>query len=257
MSEYEITSPTNDRIKRLVRLGERRHRDREGMFVVEGRRLFTRAIQSGLRPIEVYTDGSALDIAGADAILVEPSVLDKASYRQSSQGLIGVFAQVHTSLADVRLSPVPLVVVIEAVEKPGNLGAMMRTAAAVGADAVITIGAGTDLYNPNVLRASTGAIFSVPCVPSDLSGVRSWVEQNSIALVASSPQAGQLMWEADLKRSCALMIGAEDSGLSPEAVEAASETVRIPMETTTVDSLNASVSLAILAFEALRQRHTT
>lgn len=254
MTEYDITSPSNERIKRLVRLRNRRHRDQEGLFTVEGPRLLARALESGLQPIEIFTDGSAGNTSGTESVLVEPSVLDKASYRQSSQGVIAVFEQFHLTLDGVSLSSPALIIATEAIEKPGNLGAMMRTASAVGGDALITLGAGTDIFNPNVLRASTGAFFSLPCVQTDMGSMRSWLSANSISLFAASPEADRSIWDVDLTGSSALLIGAEDAGLSDAAIEIADHLVTIPMRSPTVDSLNASVSLAVFAYEALRQR---
>ena len=253
MGEYEITSPTNERIKRLVRLRQRRYRDAEYVFVVEGPRLIERAVGVGLEPIEVYGDGSVhLDLPGM--VMVEPSVLDKASYRQSSEGLIAVFPQYVPTLADITLSDPALVVVTEGLEKPGNLGAMMRTTSAAGADALITVDTGTDIFNPNVVRSSTGALFTLPVVPADLDSLRIWLEDNSMRLIATAPGAELSIWECDLTAPCALMVGAEDSGLSESALASADTVVAIPMRSTHVDSLNASVSLAIIAYEALRQR---
>lgn len=255
MSDYEITSSANERIKRLVRLRERRHRDAEGVFVVEGRRLLERALGAGLEPLEVFGDGSVDHPDLNEIVLVEPSVLDKASYRRSSQGLIAVFGQYRSELADLTLSDPGLVVVIEGLEKPGNLGAIMRTASAVGADGIVTVEATTDVFNPNVIRSSTGAVFSLPIVSTDLSSLQAWLEVSSLRLVATSPSAERSIWESDLTAPCALMVGSEDSGLSSEAMDLADLTIQIPMHPSAVDSLNASVSLAVIAYEALRQRH--
>ncbi len=255
MSDYEITSPTNERIKRLVRLRERSHRDTEGVFVVEGSRLFERALSGGQEPLEVYGDGSTGHSDMNEFVLVEPSVLDKASYRRTSQGLIAIFAQYENELADITLSDPGLVLVTEGLEKPGNLGAMMRTASVAGADAMITVGATTDIFNPNVIRSSTGAVFSLPVVPVDLSSLAAWLEANSMVLIATSPSSDHSMWDRDLTVPCALMVGSEDTGLSAEAIDLADANVKIPMQTSSVDSLNASVSLALVTYEALRQRH--
>lgn len=254
MAEYEITSPTNERIKRLVRLRQRRHRDAEAVFVVEGPRLIGRALGAGLVPLELYGDGS-VHVDEREFVLVEPSVLDKASYRRSSYGLIGVFGQYRRTLADITLSDPALVIVTEGLEKPGNLGAMMRTASAAGADAMVTVETATDIFNPNVIRSSTGALFTLPVVPADLDSLRAWLEDKSVQLIATAPSAERSMWDCDLTVPCALMVGAEDSGLTEEALATAGTTVAIPMHSTQVDSLNASVSLAIIAYEALRQRH--
>lgn len=252
MASYDITSPANERIKRLVRLRSRRHRDDEGVFLVEGPRLLDRALESGLEPVEIYEDGS-LERSYPDAVRVEPTVLDKASYRQTSQGTIAVFGQLPTHLPRISVSSPALLIAAEAIEKPGNLGAMLRTAAAVGADCFLTVDDRTDIFNPNVVRSSTGALFTVPVAVTDLQTLRAWLDSHSISLVAATPGASLTMWDADLGGSCALLVGTEAEGLSDQARAQADLEVSVPM-TGLVDSLNASVSAALLAYEALRQR---
>lgn len=252
MSHYDITSPSNERIKRLVRLRSRRERLEEGLFVVEGPRLVDRALAAGLEPVELYVDESLhKDYTGA--LLVAPSALDRASYRQTSQGVLAVFRCWQTGLDDLSLSTPSLLLIAESIEKPGNLGAMLRTASAVATDALITVDQRTDPFNPNVLRSSTGAIFEVPVVVTDWNTLRPWLRDMGITLVAATPQAPHTLWQADLSRSCALLVGSESPGLSRRAEEAADITVSIPMRGS-VDSLNASVSAALIAYEAVRQR---
>lgn len=221
--------------------------------MVEGPRLFGRAIASGLEPLEIYADGSE-DVGFPGVVLVEPSVLDKASYRRSSQGLIAVFGQLPTGLDQISPASPALIIATQGIEKPGNIGAILRTAAAVGADGVITVDMATDIFNPNVVRSSTGAVFSVPVADTDIGTLRSWLDDNSMLLVAAAPGEEETIWEADLSASCALMVGAEDRGLSTEALDLADVIVSIPMVSAGVDSLNASVSAAVLAYESLRQR---
>lgn len=249
---FDIESASNTRIKRLARLSDRRHRDQEGVFKVEGLRLVERAIRSGLSPIEVYTDGT-VEFAWADQVTVRPEVLDRVSYRKQSEGIIAVFAQHTSGLADLTTSQETLLVVVENLEKPGNLGAILRTADAVGADAVIDLGGTVDRWNPNVLRSSTGACFTVPVVESGLEAFADWAHQSGVRIAAADPAAPTPLWEADLAGRIALLVGAEDEGLSNEALSAADISVAIPMMGT-VDSLNASVALAIIAYEARRQR---
>lgn len=247
---HDITSPSNDRIRRLVRLRDRGHRDSEGVFVVEGARLVKRALASGLEPIEVYTDGS-IELPEVDHVVtVAPEALDRASYRKRSQGLIVVFEQFPLDLGRLG-TPGSLTLAAEAIEKPGNLGAMLRTADAAGADAFVAVGATVDPFNPNVLRASTGALFTVPVALCELDDLTGWL--GDVELVAAVPHAPTPYWGGDLRRDVAIIVGTEDAGLSDAVIEAASRTVSIPMAGT-ADSLNASVSLALLAYEALRQR---
>jgi TrmH family RNA methyltransferase len=143
--------------------------------------------------------------------------------------------------------------VAESVEKPGNLGAILRTADAVGATAVITVGSAVDPFNPNVIRSSTGTIFSVPYAHTELSDLARWLNANDIELVVAAPDAEAVLWETDLAGSVAIMVGSENLGLSKEAIAAAQHSVAIPMAGTS-DSLNVSVSIAVFAFEVRRQQ---
>jgi TrmH family RNA methyltransferase len=246
---YDITSLANDRIKRLVRLKERRHRDTEGVFVVEGPRLLRRALGAGLNPVEIYTDGK-FTVSGVDSVSVEPGALDKASYRAHADGVIAVFEQFTHDLDTLDVEPGALLLVAEGIEKPGNLGAILRTADAFGAAGVIAVGGGVDVFNPNTLRSSTGAVFTVPVVTTDLEPLVEWLD---MPLVGASPEAPTALWDADLSGAVALMVGAEHEGLTAAAQAAADVMVSIPM-LGSADSLNASVTMAILAYEALRQR---
>lgn len=250
---YDITSPGNERIKSLVRLRDRGEREQTGLFVLEGDRLYSRALSSGLIPVVTYVSKAGLETVG-DVVSVEPSVLDKASYRKRSEGIIGVFTQFETGLDRVELSDPPLVLVVEDIEKPGNLGAMMRTAAAAGADAVVTVGGTVDPFNPNVVRSSTGALFTLPLAVSSWEETASWLEERGIGVVAASPGGDVSLWDADLSGPLAIVIGAENAGLSGQAKVLARELVLIPQSDRGVDSLNASVAAAVVLFEAVRQR---
>lgn len=251
----DISSPANPRIKWLARLRERRHRDQEGVFVVEGERLYNRAVEAGLAPeLTFLTPEMEIETTGT-TITVDPTALDKASYRQRSQGVIGVFPQLATSLPGLG-SPKShsLMLVAEDIEKPGNLGAMLRTGAAAGADALVAVGRDVDAHNPNVVRASTGALFTVPLAISAWDDLQPWLEQGGIAVVGATPDSTTPIWESDLTRAVALVVGAEDRGLSRRALAAAEETILIPQSGRGVDSLNVSVAAGILLFEARRQR---
>jgi TrmH family RNA methyltransferase len=250
---YDITSPSNERIKSLVRLRDRSERERTGLFIVEGDRLYSRAVQSGLSPIVTYVSEEPLETVG-EVVSVEPSVLDKASYRKRSQGIIGVFSQFETSLGHMELSADPLLLVVEGIEKPGNLGAMMRTAAAAGADAVVTVSGTVDPFNPNVVRSSTGALFTLPLAVSSWDETGLWLEDHGIGLVGASPDGEVSLWDADLSGPLAILVGAEDAGLSEQAAAIARELVVVPQTDRGVDSLNASVAAAVVLFEVVRQR---
>ena len=248
---FDITSPANDRIKWLVRLRERKHRDAEGVFLVEGERLYRRALTAGLEPVVTLVSDSAVATVG-ETVSAASEVLDKASYRSRSEGIIGVFPQFDVTLERVKTPK--LVLITEDIEKPGNLGAMVRTAAAAGADAVVAVGSTVDPFNPNVLRASTGAVFSILIAVSDWDAVEHWLVGHGIRVVAASPEAPTSLYEVDLVGPVAVVVGAEDAGLSERAKSIASELVSIPQAQATTDSLNASVAAGIVLFEVVRQR---
>ncbi|MEA1903327.1 MAG: RNA methyltransferase [Actinomycetota bacterium] len=249
----QISSASNDRMKHLVRLRDRRHRDADGLFVVEGDRLFSRAIAAGLEPQEIFVAPDHPMADDSRVVVVDPGVLDKVSYRRTSEGLVAIFRQFESSLADLERSDRTLLLAGESIEKPGNLGAMARTANAIGSDALLSIGSVIDVFNPNVLRASTGAIFETPVVTCSIKDLGEWLVHNEVRLVATSPDSRRTIWDADLSGPVAIAVGAEDAGHSDALLRLADEVVRIPM-TGSVDSLNASTSLAVMAYEALRQR---
>jgi len=252
----EITSSANPRIRRLIGLKDRKNRDSESVFILEGATDVGRAIGAGLTPREIYYDPHVIDNIAfrADSeVTVDEAVLAHVSYRRRSQGMIAVFEQFATSLDILTFEPDPLFLVVEAIEKPGNLGAILRTADAVGATAVIAADTATDIFNPNVIRASVGAVFSVPVAVADIESTVRFLADRKTRLVAADPAATGTIWSVDLTGSCALLVGSEHDGLSDTARTAADTLVSIPMRGT-VDSLNTSVSAALLAYEALRQR---
>lgn len=253
MPGFDITSTSNRRLKRLVGLRDRKNRDEEGLFVVEGPRLVGRAIAAGLSPREVFIDRSVPYQGPGSPVGVEPETLARASYRRRSQGIIAVFPQFPMELAAIDVTHPALVIVTEAIEKPGNLGAMLRTADAVGADAVIVTGEGVDPFNPNVVRASLGTLFTVPLALTSLDALAPWVDQHGIRLIAASPQAGTSLWDLDLTGPVGIVVGSEDRGLTSRALSMTAESASIPMKGR-ADSLNASVSLALFAYEVVRQR---
>lgn len=253
----DIVSPSNERIKWLVRLRDRRHRDAESVFVVEGERLYTRAIEAGLVPEVTFVTPEAMVETVGPTVTVDADALDKASYRHRSEGLVAVFGQLNTGLATLDVPDDPLILVAENIEKPGNLGAMLRTAGAAGADGLIAVGQGVDAHNPNAVRASTGALFTVPLAVTEWDELEPWLDQTSIRVICSSPDAIDSVWDTRLTGPVALVVGAEDEGLSRRAMSAADQTVLIPQTADSVDSLNVSVAAAILLFEARRQRSTS
>ncbi len=260
-----ITSLQNDRIKDLVRLRNRRDRDRAGVTLIEEPLVITRALESGyplqtlffcparIAPQHTELLGRLLDLASIESVEVSDPVMDKISYREQAEGLLVVAPQVTRDLAGLELGSAPLLVVLEGVEKPGNLGAVLRVADGAGAHAVILCGGGTDLFNPNVLRASRGSFFSVPTVAAATDTVQEFLRTKGIASVATSPVADHRWDEIGLSGPTAIVLGAEHEGLSSAWLGQADLTVGIPM-LGVGDSLNVSTSAAVLLYEAVRQR---
>ena len=181
------------------------------------------------------------------------SAFRKVSYRDRPEGLLAVLRQPALPLTALRMGADPLVLVVESVEKPGNLGAMLRTAEAAGADAVVVADPTTDVFNPNVVRASLGSLFTIPLAVADGDEALGWLREMGLRVIATSPAAAEPCWKSDLSGGAAVVIGPEQHGLSGRWLEGADQTVRIPMSGT-VDSLNAGSAAAVLLFEARRQR---
>ncbi len=271
-----ITSPQNPRVKRVVRLNDRRARDEAGQTVVEGVREVGLALGRGVVPAEAYLcpeliDGpqaeaaaerlKALAAAGASEVFhVSPDVFGRLAYRGESGGLLLVIPYRSPGLDELTFRAAPFLVVVEEAEKPGNLGAVLRTADAAGVDAVIVPAPpdskGTDLHNPNVIRASLGAYFTVPAVSAGNDAAIAWLRGRGVAIVATTPAAETLYTDADLSGPVAVVIGSEAWGLSEAWLAAADVRVRIPMHGR-VDSLNLSASAALLMYEVVRQRGET
>lgn len=251
---HEIESPANDRIKGLVRLRRRTHRDQASVFLVEERRILDRALESGYRPVEVFWSPEISERPwDGDVVTVAAEAMEKASYGSRSEGLIAVFRHFDLDLDRLSLGSPPLVLVAENMEKPGNIGAMLRVADAAGFDALVVADPLADPFNPNAVRASTGAIFTVPVAMAPTLEVIDWLETHSIRSLAAADRADVTLWETDFTGPSAIWVGSEADGLGAQALGEAHYTVRIPMQGK-VDSLNASVSAAVLAYEARRQR---
>lgn len=266
MSE-PITSTTNPKVKHLVRLRDRRARDDTGTFVIEGYRAVLRALDAGVELHELYTcpdlflganEGAVIDratAAGARHIEVAEAPFRKAAYRDRPEGLLAVAPHLPTALEDLTIPPDALLLVVEAIEKPGNLGTMLRTADGAGVDAVIVTDPTTDPFNPNVVRASTGSLFTVPLVVTSTEAAMARLDAEEVRTVATTPDTERAHWEADYQGSVAVVVGSEQFGLSDGWLAGASEQVRIPMAGT-ADSLNAAMAAGVVLFEAVRQRRT-
>ncbi len=254
---YDVSSPSNGRVKHLVNLRDRRYRDREQVFVVEEHRVLQRALASGHIPLELYWApdlGPKPDGVDLEPVTMSVEAANRASYRSTSTGVFAVLQFFATGLANLKTPKGALILVAEGVEKPGNLGALLRIADGSGIDGVIVVGSETDVFNPNTVRASTGAVFTVPvAIVGAPSQAADWLAANSIRSVAATPTGDTSLWDADLSGAIAIWVGSEADGLSSDARAIADVAVAIPMAGV-VDSLNVSVSAALLAYESLRQR---
>ena len=261
-----ITSPANPRVKTVVKLRQRSHRDALGLMLIEGYRELKRALDQGYRPTQLFhcaelflkgTNEPALieraRAAGAEVLSCSAPVFLKMAYRDRPEGLLAVGPQIHRRLDDLVLPPCALLLIAESIEKPGNLGTMLRSADAAGVHAVIVCDRCTDIHNPNVVRASTGTLFSLPVIEAEGEAVRTYLRQRQFSILAATPHATSLHTEVDLTGNVALVVGTEQYGLSRPWLDAADLKVRIPM-LGLADSLNVSAATTILLYEAVRQR---
>jgi TrmH family RNA methyltransferase len=259
-----ITSMTNPRVKAAVRLRDRRERDATGLTILDGAREMLRALDAGIDiemafvTPELVRSADAIAVAdrlrGAGAIIeVSSAVLEKVAFGDRSDGIV-IVARVPTrTLGDLALPDNALIVVLEGVEKPGNLGAVLRSADAAAATAVIAADALTDLHNPNVIRASVGTIFSVPVVAATSAETIAWLARNGIRPIAAIVDAPLPWTEVDLRGPVAIVLGSEADGLSGAWRGSGVTAASIPMAGI-ADSLNVSTTAAVLLFEAVRQR---
>jgi TrmH family RNA methyltransferase len=255
-----IASLQNQKIKDAIKLRKRAQRDEKGLFIVEGARELELAMQAGfaLATLFFYKDRLSRD---ADRILsnikdrgnifeINKPVFEKLAVREDSDGLVACVKYREFKLRDCRNSD--LFFVVENIEKPGNLGALLRTADAFGVGGILLLSS-VDIFNPNAIRASLGAVFTLPSVKLSNEELLAFCQEKKITLVGASPEADKAYYETDLARPLGLMLGEEARGLSPEAKRLCHEMVGIPMKGS-VNSLNISVSGAIILSEALRQR---
>lgn len=261
MEEMIITSVQNARIKHVVALQQKSSlRREEGLFVVEGQREIEHCIACGYEIVEMFSRSE--ECGAPHTTVVTPQVYEKMAYRGSTEGIIAVakckdhslssLLTPHSSLLD---TPNPLIVVLESVEKPGNLGAILRTAEAAGVDAVIVCAPLTDIYNPNLIRASIGGVFSVPVAVCDSKECIAFLKERGIRILTAQLQDSYEYYDYDMRRATAIVMGTESTGLTDQWREAADAHIRIPM-LGRLDSLNVSVSAAILMYEAVRQRNS-
>ena len=263
-----ITSVQNARIKHVVALQQKSSlRREEGLFVVEGQREIEHCIACGYEIVEMFSRSEECGVWSEEwgtphTTIVTPQVYEKMAYRGSTEGIIAVAKCKDHSLSSLLTphssllgTPNPLIVVLESVEKPGNLGAILRTAEAAGVDAVIVCDPLTDIYNPNLIRASIGGVFSVPVAVCDSKECIAFLKERGIRILTAQLQDSYEYYDYDMRRATAIVMGTESTGLTDQWREAADAHIRIPM-LGRLDSLNVSVSAAILMYEAVRQRNS-
>ena len=259
----EITSLQNAAIKNIVKLTKSKERKVQQLFVIEGARELSMALAGGYILDSVYVCTplfakskypDVVDSIARDKIFtISPAVFEKIAYRENSDGIVAVAKPKPHTLANIKLSENPFVIILESVEKPGNLGAILRTADAAAVDAVIVCDPQTDLYNPNVIRSSVGTLFTVQIAVCTSLEAMEWSLQNKIALYAAELQAAEFYQDVDFTRPSAIVMGTEAEGLTDFWLQNVKKRIKIPMKGK-IDSLNVSVSTAILTFEAMRQR---
>lgn len=260
----DITSPANPRVRHLVALRRRRTRELEGVTLVEGYAELDLALAAGVRPRALYHSPELapddplgilgrLAALGTEIVRVSRPVFARIAYRESPDGWLAVVPVMRTDLDRLELGERPLVLVCEGVEKPGNLGAIIRTADTGGVTAVIATDPVTDWGNANLVRASKGAVFSVPVAAAPSSEALAWLAGRGLSLVAATPDGDVPLADADLTGPVAIAVGSESRGLSAPWVESAGTRVRIPMFGR-ADSLNVAAAAAIVVYEAVRQR---
>lgn len=265
MPPEEITSLQNPRLKRAASLREARQRRKLGRFLIDGARELLRAMEAGIELEEVFVCPAAcqskechralalLDARAVRKLVVSPALLERIAFGGRNEGVVGIAVPPRRTLDELSLPQSPLIAVLEGVEKPGNVGAILRSADAAGIDAVIVSHGGTDLFNPNAIRASLGAIFTLSIVAADSASVKDWLLKRSIRCFAARVDAKRLYHQVDWRGSAAIILGSESHGLSQAWSGPDVTPVRLPM-LGAVDSLNVSAAAAVLFYEAARQR---
>lgn len=261
-----ITSLQNQRVKDAFSLRNRRERETEKKTLLEGYRELTRAFEYGMELLECFYCPemflgqnemaliAKLEAAGVEVAEVNSQILTKLAYRDRPEGLIAIAKTKEHTLSEIPVIPGALYIIAEAVEKPGNLGSILRSADAAGAVGLIVCDKRTDIYNPNVIRASTGAIFAVPLAEASSEDAAAWLKKNNIKTMAASPHAEKIYTDLDMSGSIAVIVGAEQYGLSAFWMDNADYTVKIPM-LGKIDSLNVATAATIVLYEAARQKN--
>lgn len=254
----KIESLQNENIKKIIKLRKARERKKSDLILIEGEKEIKLALFSGIKILEFYCCPEIvknLELEIEDEIITEVSkeVFEKISYRDTPDGYLAIARPRYLSLEEIKLNKRPLVLVLENVEKPGNLGALIRTADATGVDLIILNNAQTDIYNPNVIRASRGTIFIKQIINLSIDETKEFLNKNNIQTLAATDKAKKEYTEINFKKSSAIVLGTEHDGLSKVWLDLADEKIKISMNGK-IDSLNVSVSGAVIIYEALRQR---
>lgn len=258
---FLITSTQNPKIKSLLALEKPRERRKQQLFIVEGAKEVRMAMEAGYRIGNIFFCEEILDkkesgdLLQQDKLLIPVSkdVFDKIAIRESTGGILAVAEQKTHRLQDIKLSANPLLLILEAVEKPGNLGAVLRTADAAGVDAVIICDPQTDFYNPNVIRSSVGCVFTKQIGSATSEETIAWLKQNQVNIYCTYLKASKPYHQTDFSKPCAIVMGTESTGLSNLWVQNSAAKIIIPMQGK-IDSMNVSNAAAVVVFEARRQR---
>ncbi len=260
-----ITSRQNPQIKDAVRLRDGHERRRQQQFIIDGAREISRALVSGIRPLKAFicdelcqspdcrNAKAAVVTHAAEVFQVTPDVYAKLAFGDRNEGIVVVAEVPRLSLADLQLPATPLVAVVEGIEKPGNVGAILRSADAAGIDAVIVADGRTDLYNPNTIRASLGTVFRQNICEASSADTLEWLRSKGLTIIAARPDATTLYTDANLCTGVAIVLGSESTGLTGAWSATGVTAVRLPMHGL-ADSLNVSTTAAVLFYEARRQR---
>lgn len=262
-----IHSLHNTRIKLARRLRDRQGRLQQGRMIIDGWREACRALAGGVEPCELFLCADLLDpprqaelqtlarARGCELTHVTQDVFHKLAFGARGEGVVLVATTPQTTLSQLPLGDRPLIVVLEGVEKPGNLGAVIRSADAAGVSAVLVADGGTDLYNPNAIRASLGTIFHLAICAAPATEVRAWLTTHGVHIFAARLDSARSYADADLRGPCAFVLGSEAHGLSPIWQQETIDSLRLPMHGV-ADSLNVAATAAVLVYEAWRQRRT-
>ena len=265
MPRQKITSRQNERLKQAAKLRDARQRQRQGRIVIDGVREISRAIAAGIVPSEAFLCPALMKSSESQHLatqldeladfvgVVSSELFAKLAFGNKSDGIVAIAATPQRTLGNLHLGAQPLVAVLEGLEKPGNVGAILRSADGAGFDAVIVCDPGTDLFNPNTVRASVGTVFAAHVCTAAVDETLAWLKRQDLTLVATRPEATRLYYEVDFRGGVAVVLGSEANGLTPAWDEADILSVRLPMQGI-ADSLNVSTAAAVLFYEARRQR---